>query len=373
VKVTLISHTLTKYGDKLLALFREIKCMTFRNIASIFFIFLFLLGCKGVQYYQSGTNPAGVSVILTGPNQFYTNTETSDQVMVAVVNHNSQTIVLPAWWNDFTMIGQSRFYQQELTMKYSIPEGLKSQLKVEPGDTLLLFSVPIQDFLNQQKNWNNKTKSSLGPHLINIEKTYPYIFLTAELKTNVANQGAILVRSNSIKINIGKWEEPKLVNKKTELSITSDVKTFNTREKKGNIVCKITNTGEYPIGLFTDAGAVRFRIFGYNPNRTAIMYTQYILDNGKLPVSPVSIAAKSSYTITIPLQQLLFIQPPEGAKLFWTWNKKVPPVSPLVYGKKDVAMSTEFWFGVVVDGQEYLSNTVQLNIEDPGKKTKKTQ
>src|SRR5687768_17564677 len=131
--------------------------MTFRKTASLFFIFLVLLGCKGVQYYQSGTNPAGVSVILKGPDQFYTNTETIDKIVVGVVNHNSQAISLPAWWNDFTMIGQSRFYQKELTMKYNIPENLKAPLKIEAGDTLLLFSVPVQDFLNDQKGWLNKT------------------------------------------------------------------------------------------------------------------------------------------------------------------------------------------------------------------------
>lgn len=345
--------------------------MTFRNIASLFFIFFVLLGCKGVQYYQSGMNPAGVSVVLKGPDQFYTNTETMDKIVVGVVNHNSQSISLPAWWNDFTMIGQSRFYTKELTMKYNIPEGLKSPLKIEPGDTLLLFSVPIQDFLNDQKGWLNKTKPSLGPHLITAKKTYPYIYLTAELKTNVVNQNPIKIRSNTLKINIGKWIEPGLIGKKTELSLTSDIQTYHTKEKTGKLICKITNIGDYPIPLFNDPGSVRFRIFAYNPNRTSIMYTQYILDNGKLPVDPVSIASKSSYTITVPIQQLLFTERPEGAKIYWTWNKKDPPVSPLVYGKKDLAMSTEFWFGVVVDGQEFLSNTINLNIDSPNKKPKK--
>jgi hypothetical protein len=345
--------------------------MSFRNPASLFFIFFSLLSCKGVQYYQSGTNPAGVSIILKGPDQFYTNTETMDQVIVGVVNHNSQSITLPAWWTDFTMIGQSRFYQKELTMKYNVPENLKSPLKIEPGDTLLIFSVPVQDFLNDQKSWFNKEKSSLGPHLINPKKTFPYIYLTAELKTNVVNQDAIKIRSNTLKINVGKWTEPKLVNKKTELSITSDVASFSTRDKTGNVICKITNTSNYPIPLFNDPGAVRFRIFAYNSNRTSIMYTQYILDNGKLPVDPVSIASKSSYTITVPIQQLLFTERPEGARLFWTWNKKHPPISPLVYGKKDIAMATEFWFGIVVDGQEFLSNTLNLTIDSPNKKTKK--
>jgi hypothetical protein len=372
VVATVISHTLTKYGDKLLALFREIKCMTFRNTASLFFIFLSLLSCKGVQYYQSGTNPAGISVVLQGPDHFYTNTESEDKIVVGVVNHNSQPIQVPTWWIDFTMIGQSRFYKKELTMKYPVPEGLKGPLSIAPGDTLLLFSVPVQDFLNPNKGWLNKGKASYAPHMISAKQYYPYVNLTAEFLQKIPSQNeGIRVRSNTLRINIIKYNEPKLVGKKTELSLTSDVQLYSTTTQNGNLVCKITNTGEYPIPLFNDPGSVRFRVFAYNPNRTSIMYTQYILNNGQLPVQPVSIASKSTYTITIPLKQLLFSQRPVDAQLFWTWNKKDPPVSPLIYGKSDMAMSTELWFGVVVDGQEFLSNTVSLNIDSPNKKSPK--
>jgi len=106
-------------------------------------------------------------------------------------------------------------------------------------------------------------------------------------------------------------------------------------------------------------------------NRTTTMFTQMVLDNGKLKIAPIIIQPKGSQKITIPLQKLLFLNPPDNPDYFWVWNKKNPPVSPMIYGKDEVGVEVEFWFGVVVDGQEFLSNTVKISIQHDTKKTKK--
>lgn len=343
--------------------------MTFRNTALLFFCFLLLVGCKGVQYYQSGTNPAGISVILQGPETYDWTKYMGDNIGVSIVNHNSQSITISNWWNDLNMIGKSRFYQKELISKFGSIGGEVKPITIAPNDTFELGFTSPNFLLTKEKSWTNKNNPCLSPHLITLKKAYPYIYLTAEIQVKVVNQDPIKVRSNTLKINIVKNNTPKTTNKKSELSLTCDTKVYNTKIKNGNLLCKVTNLSQYPIPLLSDPGSVRFAVYAYNPNRTSVMHTEYILDNGNLPVNPIIIAVNSNHTITIPLQQLLFNERPAGATLFWTWNKKNPPVSPLIYGKKDMAMNVEFWFGIVIDGHEFLSNTIVIDIDSPSKKS----
>ena len=350
----------------------EIECMTFRKAVFLFFIFVVLLSCKGLRYYKSGTNPAGVSVILQSPSYYYTNIHQPDSVGFFLVNHNSQAWTVPHWWSDLVLVGQSRFYNRELLIRPQ-PNDLKEQpTTIQPGDTVLLIKLPIYALLGSEKSWTYKGKNIWPPHLINAKKFYPYIYFTAEFTTQVPNQADIIkVRSEKIKVTINEFKEPVQKSKKADLSLTSDVRMYNADDKTGHLVCKINNVGDYPIQLFCDPGSVRFKLYAYNPNRTSTMFTQFVLDNGKLPISPVTINGKTSHSIIIPLEQVLFDNPPSHALYYWSWNKKNPPISPLVYGKKDMAMSVEFWFSVVVDGQEIFSNTVQLPILSSNKKTAK--
>lgn len=346
--------------------------MTFRNTALLFIIFLLLNSCKGLQYYKSGTNPAGVSVILQSPSTYYPNSSEKDSISFYLVNHNSQEIIIPHWWSDLHLIGQPRFYQKELSIR---PQPLDLKMKatlIAAGDTVLLIKIASQTILGMEKNWLYKTKATLGPHLLSLKKYQPYIYLTAEFNTKIPNQADIIkIRSERIKVNIAQFKEENLKSKKTELGLSSDVSTYDVQNKKGNLFCKIINIGEYPIPLFNDPGSVRFKLYAYNPNRTAIMFTQYVLDNGKLPINPINIGIKENHTITIPLEQVLYSEAPLHAIYYWTWNKKSPPISPLVYGKKDLAMEVEFWFGVVVDGKEFLSNTITLSIVGSNKLSNK--
>ncbi len=345
--------------------------MTFRNKALLFFSFLLLAGCKGVKYYQSGTNPAGISVIIQSPTTYFTDTANEGNVKLYIINHNSKEVQLANWWQNIQLIGTSRFNNKELTTLIPTANQRLETITLVPNDTILVYSFPLSYILDNGVLWNyyNTTKTVPPPHKISKKKFQPYFYLSFEANVPVINQNNIKVRSNKVKINVKKFSEPKLTNKKTELSLTSDTKNYNTETKSGNLVCKITNLTQYPIPLFNDPGAVRFKVYAYNPNRTSVMHTEYILDNGQLPVAPVSITSKQQHIISIPLQQLLFNDRPEKATIFWTWNKKNPPISPLIYGKKDMAISVEFWFGVVVDGQEFLSNTMTINIDTPAKKT----
>lgn len=357
----------------MLDLLLKIKCMTFRNTALLFFIFLLLNSCKGLQYYKSGTNPAGVSILLEASPEFYTNTANEDgRIKVCMINHNSLPISFTAWWDDFNLIGTSRFYKKELRSKYVVPENLRSTITIESGDTSVIFDLSIQEFLNDGKSWNYKTKETYGPHMISAKKFYPYIYLSAEIKVKVPNQSDMIkIRSNEQKVIITQATVPTLKNKKSVLSLAADTKIFDIKTKSGNLHFSITNSGGYPIPLFNDPGSVRFKIYSYNANRTAIMFTQYVLNNGKLPVAPVNVEVGKTYSFKVPLDQLLFTETPTKPTYFWSWNKKAPPISPLVYGKKDLAMDVEFWFGIVIDGKEYLSNTEVIKIEGDQKKTKK--
>ncbi len=337
--------------------------MTFRNIAFIFLSLILLSSCKGVQYFKSAINPAGISVILECPSTFYPKNSEKDSISFYLVNHNSQEIIVPHWWSDLQLIGQSRFYKKELTIR---PQPLDLKMKatvISAGDSVLLIKLPFQTILGKDKNWTFKSKASLGPHILSLKKHHPYIYLTAEFSTRIPNQEEMIkIRSEKLKVNIKQWIEPSLTNKKTILSLTSTVQTFNQVNKEGALNCQIKNIGQYPIPLFNDPGSVRFKLYAYNPNRTATMYIQYILDNGRLPMDAININTGSEHTIQIALSHILFIDKPEDSIYYWTWNKKTPPTSPLVYGKNDLAKEVEFWFGIVVDGQEFLSNTILLDI-----------
>jgi len=344
--------------------------MTFRNIRFIILSFLLLSSCKGIQYYNSGTNPAGISVIIQSPTTYFSDKANEGNVKLYIINHNSKEVQLANWWQNILLISTSRFNNKELTTLIPTANQRLETITLVPNDTILVYSFPLSSILDKGVLWNyyNTTKTVPPPHKISKKKFQPYFYLSFEANVPLINQNNIKVRSNKIRINVKKFTEPKLVNKKSVLSLTADTKTYNTETKTGNLFCTITNTGQYPIPLFADPGSVRFKVYAYNPNRTSIMHTEYVLDNGKLPVNPVSIVVNGNHTITIPLQQLLFNERPEKATLFWTWNKKNPPISPLVYGKKDIAMSTEFWFGIVIDGQEFLSNTCVIEISSPNKK-----
>jgi hypothetical protein len=348
--------------------------MTFRNIVLLFFTVLVLSSCKGLQYYKSGTNPAGLSVVLTCPSQFYTNAPGPDSLGFYLVNHNSKQVVVPHWWTDLYLVGQSRFYKKESWIR---PQPLDldlalAPLTIQPGDTVHLITVALKNLLQHEKNWLYKNQPVWGPHLLSAKKYHPYIYLTAAFKTQVPNQADFIqIRSQQHQLNLTTFKEIQAENKKTLLALSSDVKNYSPESGLGNLFCKITNMGAYPIPLFNDPGSVRFKLYAYNPNRTATLFTQYVLDNGQLPVSPVTIQSQQNFTLTIPLQQILFISPSVKSIYYWSWNKNTPPVSPLVYGKNSRVQEVEFWFGVVVDGKEYLSNTLHLDILQPIKKNKK--
>lgn len=346
--------------------------MTFRNIVLLFFVFLVISGCKGLQYYKSGTNPAGLSVVFNSPSQFYTNIQVQDSLKFYLVNHNSAEVIIPHWWTDLYLVGQSRFYKKESWIRPQPTDLASPPLVIQPGDTVHLITVALTTLLKNEKNWLYNNQPIWAPHMLGPKKYHPYVYLTAALKTQVPNQADIIqIRSNPRKINISSFKETRAENKKNILALSSDTKTYSPEQETGNLFCKITNTSEYPLPLFNDPGSVRFKLYAYNPNRTATLFTQYVLDNGKLPIAPVAIQPQQNFTITIPLNQVLFITSPVKPMYYWAWNKKTPPVSPLVYGKKDLVPEVEFWFGVVVDGKEYLSNTLHLNIQYPDKKNKK--
>ena len=346
--------------------------MTFRNTALIIFIFLLLNSCKGLQYYKSGTNPAGISVLIESPYALLTNEDSRDSIKLYLVNSNSKDITINNRINDIQLVGRSRFYQKEITLPIATYIESKVVSNFRSGDTVFLGGISMKEIMGQEKNWTYKSQKVFGPHLISAKKFYPYMYIAAELNAKVPNQADVIkIRSDEKKIVITRSYTPSLPNKKTILSLTSDKKQFDIRTQEGNLNISITNTGTYPIPLFNDPGSVRFKIYAYNANRTAIMFTQFVLDNGKLPILPVNIDVNGTYHFTVPLNLLLFSETPSKPLYYWAWNKKSPPVSPLIYGKKDVAMDVEFWFGVVVDGKEYLSNTCVINIGAAPKKTSK--
>jgi len=348
--------------------------MTFRNTALIIFIFLLLNSCKGLQYYRAGTNAAGISILMEVPSEFYTNEMVQDSVKIYVVNHNSQSLNLDNWWSNLKIVGRSRFYKKEVSIQPQITNPDKGFWELKTNDTILLVSIPIIQLLGTGVQWTDGTKQSKGPHQITAKKYYSYVYLTAELNSKIPNQADIIkIRSADRRITITQTNTPSLKSKKTILSLTSDAKQFDLKSKSGNLLISITNTGSYPIPLFSDPGSVRFKLYAYNANRTAIMFTQFVLDNGKLPIYPVNVGVNGSYGLSIPLDLLLFTETPATPIYYWVWNKKSPPVSPLLYGKKDIAIDVEFWFGVVVDGKEYLSNTLKINIAVPSKKSTKLE
>lgn len=334
-----------------------------KRTSYIFALILLLNACKGIQYYNNKVNPAGLSIILKSPDVFYYNQPATDSIEFLIVNHNTSAVVLPHWWTDLWVVGNSRFYNKEILIRPQ-PLDLRMQATtVEPGDTMSLIKIPMNQLLSNENTWLFNNKPHQAPHKISKNSFYPYIRLAAEYRTTIPNQTTnIKIRSSQQKISITKFTEAIAKSKVVNLTLTSDQNSFNVNQPAGNLICKIENTGTNPIQLFNDAGSVRFKIYAYNPNRTSIMTTEMVLDNGKLPLSPVTISQGNKQQFSIPMDQLFFKNPPQKPIFYWTWKKKSPPISPLIYGKSDLATETECWFGIVIDGIEYLSNTIRITF-----------
>lgn len=330
------------------------------------------MSCKGVRYYSNKVNPVGLSIILQSPSVYYYNIDNPDSIEILLINHNSSSVILPHWWSDVWIAGKSRFYGREI---FTRPQPIDLRIKattVESGDTVSLIKIPLKQLLGTEKTWIYKNKPHYAPHLITQKSYFPYIQLAAEYRTTIPDQTtSVTIRSAEKKIVITTYNEPVAKSKTVHLSCLVDQSVYNIQQPSGSLTCKINNIGSSSIQLFNDAGSVRFKIYAYNPNRTAIMWTEMVLDNGKLPVTPLVIQSGKQNQISVPMEQLFYINPPDKPIFYWTWKRKRPPVSPLIYGKSDLASETECWFGIVVDGKEYLSNTVYIKFKNQVSKKKK--
>lgn len=350
--------------------------MTFRGKALIFFIFLLSVGCKSMSYYPTRNNPANVGLIMECPDfYYYNNPSANDSLKFYLINYNSEEIVVPHWFKDMVMVGQPRFYTKEYSTRVEPFDLRMPAMVIQPGDTNLICTKSINKLLDRSETkqdaemWKSNGKVTSPPHKLGKKKYQPYVYLASEFQIKVPNQqDQIKIRTSKQKVVIKKYEEPFLKHKKCKLTLLSSDTYFDPKKPDDYLTCKVENLGEYPINLFKDPGQVRFKLYAYNPNRTSVMHTEFILDNGKLPLQPVTVNKEQARVIrTIPLDQILFKTAPEQTIYYWVWNKKKPPISPLILGKKSLVPEVEFWFSITIDGKEYLSNTVKLKVIKPKK------
>lgn len=330
-----------------------------------------MFSCKGLQYYENKTNPSGLSILFKSPPIYYYNINANDSLEFFIVNHNSAEVILPHWWSDLWLVGKSRFYNTEFFIRPQ-PMDLRIQATtVQPNDTVSLIKIPLLQILTMEKNWICHNKPHSGPHYINKKTFQPYIKLMAEYRTMVPNQQEVIkIRSGENTLKISSFSEEMATSKLIGLGLSADYLKYDVNNPTGNLICKINNGGTSNILLFNDAGSVRFKFYAYNPNRTSIMSTEMVLDNGKLPISQLTIQPGQNQQFSIPMEQLFFMVPPAKPIFYWTWKHKKPPISPMIYNKRDLALETECWFGIVSEGKEYLSNTIKIEFTNPKKMIK---
>lgn len=321
--------------------------MKYIYIYSTFLVIFLFCSCRTQKYYLSDQNPSSISIELLSKN---------DSLSLVVGNNGQSPIKAIDFIKDLKLILTPRFYKQEYIL-----EGFSIDLNTIPSTIQPKHKYTIKTIaINQLFDSNTLYKSKNKVQKIKL-KSQPYVYVRGSIQSMV-NTNSIEIRSKPVKLITPNVTKQKPSKSKYDLVISSTEKEVNSKNIQGKITCLVKNNSTYPIYLFQDIGSVRFKFYAYNPNRTAIMNSEFKLVDNKLPISSLTISPNDEKVVyTINYSELFFKE--NSDILYWSWSKKNPPISPLVYNDKKLVPNIELWFGIVVDGKEYLSNTVNFLVK----------
>lgn len=326
---------------------------------------LIIFACRSNKYYASVKNPfsIGLKVFCEEP-VFYTNDSSSEKkVQFYLYNFSNSEFVLPQNMNEvFQITGFSRFNQHPFYCSFQQkwnPE-LTNQ-KLPSNDSILIIEIDLYDLLQIQSEtiWykdQGKTKKVKSPAYVTKTNTQPYCRIRGEYKA-----GDRWIVSNELIISVGKKIENKQNYKNLELKIAqvSDKKDPNILPK---ITCSVFNNTGNEIPLFNDPGSVRFILYGYSKNRTSVMKLLFKQSGNSLNIKPVTVKnAENKIIFEADVEDLLLMKN-HHSDWYWSWNKKNPPVSPALLKNGKKVKEVELWFGIIVNGKEYQSNTIKTLI-----------
>ncbi|MCX7744145.1 MAG: hypothetical protein N2167_06225 [Flavobacteriales bacterium] len=334
-----------------------------------YFVFFFFtwLGCilfsgclseKKAMY--SIKNPWGLEVWLHAPNYSIDLQSANDTLWILVRNHYSQPITLQSIDEHlFKLYAYPRFYKKK-SFEILAHTMQASTLSLQPGDVKALGWITEQELL-LVSNWKNKKNISPTrlPMLVNAREFEPYIQMKVEVKVQDK-----FIRSKETLFSIDQTTIPTETYQKAILSISADEpEILPGNKKKENIIrCRVKNTSNYDQYYFENSGSVRFNLYGYSKNRTAVMVLrfkeEYFQRNRKIILKP----GEEKEIFAENLYSLFYKELNPSLPFYWEWNKKKEPISPLYYSNGKPTYETEVWFGIIIDGREYLSPSYTLRV-----------
>lgn len=331
-------------------------------LLSIFIWMIVDTGCSTEKKtLYSLKNPWGLEVIIDASNGLIQPNYASDTLWVLVRNNYIHPITLqPLDNNDvFQLKAYPRFYKNKL---YNLRAHTlhSAPFTLQPGDVKALGWIKEQELL-QATSWkNNKGKSpARTPMMATAKQFQPYIRLIADVK--VQNR---LIRSSEKFLSINPKKPTAEEYKKVVLAISADENKIEVgkKNKENMLRCIIKNTSNYEQHYFENSGSVRFNLYGYSKNRTAVMVLrfkeEYFLRNRMITLKP----GEEKEVFAENLYALFYKEANASIPYYWEWKKKKEPISPLYFSNGKPVYETEVWFGILVDGKEYLSPSLTFQV-----------
>jgi hypothetical protein len=318
-------------------------------------------GCSsGKKILYSNKNPWGLEVWLQAPNYSIDPDKATDTLWILVRNHYTQPITFQSIEGQlFQLRAYPRFYKNK-SYVIQAHANQTTPFTLQSGDIIALGWITEQELLIAS-NWkNNKGVSpSLSPLLANTKQFQPYFYMMVEVKVQDK-----FIRSKENHFSIHQTTIPTETYPKAILSISADEPEIQPgKTKKENILrCRVKNTGNYDQSYFENTGSVRFNLYGYSKNRTAVMVLrfkeEYFQRDRKIILKP----GEEKEIFAENLYSLFYKEASPTLPYYWEWNKKKEPLSPLYFSNGKPAYETEVWFGVVIDGREYLSPSYTIQV-----------
>lgn len=326
---------------------------------------LIIFACNSTKYYASVKNPfsIGLKAFCEEPVFFTNESSTEKKVHFYLYNYSNSEFVLPQNMDEvFQITGFSRFNQQPFYCSFQQKwNPVLTNHKLPSNDSILILETNLYDLLQIQSEtiWyrnQEKTKKVKSPAYVTKTNTQPYCRIRGEYKA-----GDRWIISNELTIRIGEKIENRQNYKNLGLIIAqvADKKATNILPK---IICSVYNTTGNDIPLFNDPGSVRFILYGYSKNRTSVMKLQFKQSGNSLNIQPITVKNSENKIIFEANVEDLLLMKNNNTDWYWSWNKKNPPISPAILNNGKKVKEVELWFGIIVNGKEYQSNTIKVSI-----------
>lgn len=335
-----------------------------KHFRLVFFIICFLgilifTDCASKRKaYFSFRNPWNIGLNIRFKSG-HVSPNSRDSIHVVLYNKSSQKIQLGMFsQNAYLRLSLfPRFFRDKKA--YLLPISGLSDITVPANDSLLITSLPVSRFFSAD-GWKTKKDIAIKKAIPVAGKGfYPYMTVGAEIMVN----GKIIYASPR-QLPVGEPSYPTKKYKKADLTIivAADEWKEHYSDLPIPIQCRVKNKTQYDMVFFENAGTVRFNLYGYGKNRTANLVLRfkdaYFTTHQKIILKP----GEERNIFSEDLSKLFFKQASPDQPWYWEWDKKKEPVSPLYMADGKHVYETELWFGVVIDGKEYLSEIKQVRV-----------